>query len=1248
MRLPEEGELYLEVAEDYAELLANSGSGEKILNAVQVKDTRESGSVTLNSQDVLTTLKSLFSFQEENPGKQVFVTFLSTSPIGMEKLAPLVSRVPALEAWTLAKEGNHSVAELLQALRTRIRDGEFGEYLAGCSDDEFRNRILSRMTFACGEPSWETLEEEGRAFLVANRSLVRAEAVSASNSYDVLLTHLFRVMLRSGQRMVDRKAFISAFQSATAVSVPSQQYIDLTDAALLAGTGNTAERPDNLPIKDGVLVKVARQLCDVGKPPSIAALFAEASSGVQLALESLSKAERWVNDNGLDKRNPQRVRFSELLTRPELHHLVYATPGAGKSHTFFRLAEFLLEAAERQVEAGADYSETGGPTDPSSVKPTEPIPLLLPIGGLKTANDVLNQLSDLLPTGSAANALRNPRVCVLLDGWSEYAVGEPSQRTELLRALSAVKVIACARHVDENDSTFKCWVLERLAPHDIRNTVVQAFGDTERLDDALTELLQLPLMLSLYLLLGGAASTPGELIAYFHRHVSKGLPEQYRGLLSDAVSLVSLRKDRSYLKLEAALVRHAGSYRVDNPLHLLHSLGTISRRGNLAIPVHDLYWSWLSGVGTLRGSRLWQAIRQLDSRESLNLALQSGETAESEDIPSVADVDAVLAVGLEASLGMPSMNSALAAKLDAMFAHPNLAVRCRAAVAGMRSNKAAYIRKALEVIGETSKLKLYVPALSEAIDASVLFSHKEVLATWLGADGTDTVLDEIAARGDENWLPWIERMHRLGRIEPKRAVACALACGTRVPQWTIPYLKPLAEESAWLLRFVSDRRANRELALWVAQNYPNGGENLSGGWWHLNKVLLSCGDDNVYATLLACFPEMETRAQHLVGMAVKEMSEPWIGRFQRVAFAVEGHTHHNGLRDLVSLDIDDATARDWIARGYYEQGWRVLIARHGNDVLPELIAELPDSFGGHQHLPALEAISFFDGLPSGILEELSRRLYNPTTESLGISPKVGETIIFVAAQVQSVGVPWLVKQYLSGFRLSAYHGRLLLERYLIWSKQTGIRLGAATPVSNAPFEVWFARQFVDNWENHFSAQVLKLVPEVAIEAVLQAFVDDDEKAVQILEGVGNLQQFDQRLLDRMMASAALMPLIPTVFGNVINELPPEQLLIFAKSGALETDRLLHGLRSASDPSFSETHLELLNVVVSSPLNLHNVRYVANMFRNYATDVLLIHLEQFLSTPRKEHLSDNLHWLLREIGEIRRELLVGEDGLLLRS
>src|SRR5450830_325893 len=85
IRLPSDGELLLEVAEDYAELLANPENEQQILNAVQVKETRESGSVTLNSEDVLKAIATLFSLQETNPGQSVFLTFLTTSPIGQEQ-----------------------------------------------------------------------------------------------------------------------------------------------------------------------------------------------------------------------------------------------------------------------------------------------------------------------------------------------------------------------------------------------------------------------------------------------------------------------------------------------------------------------------------------------------------------------------------------------------------------------------------------------------------------------------------------------------------------------------------------------------------------------------------------------------------------------------------------------------------------------------------------------------------------------------------------------------------------------------------------------------------------------------------------------------------------------------------------------------------------------------------------------------------------------------------------------------------
>ncbi len=103
--LPDDATLHLEVAEDYATLSRDPSSREEVLAAVQVKDTRESGAVTLNSQDVLDAVRRLWALQQQNLGRKVRLSFLTTSPIGKERLKPLPDEQCGLEAWTKAARG---------------------------------------------------------------------------------------------------------------------------------------------------------------------------------------------------------------------------------------------------------------------------------------------------------------------------------------------------------------------------------------------------------------------------------------------------------------------------------------------------------------------------------------------------------------------------------------------------------------------------------------------------------------------------------------------------------------------------------------------------------------------------------------------------------------------------------------------------------------------------------------------------------------------------------------------------------------------------------------------------------------------------------------------------------------------------------------------------------------------------------------------------------------------------------------
>ncbi len=100
MELKSEEILFLEVAEDYAVVAADA------LNAVQVKETKNN--VTINSDDIITSINSFVHLQQSNPTLKVRLRHLTTSLIGKEKsVEDRIGDTPTLETWRkLAKTGD--------------------------------------------------------------------------------------------------------------------------------------------------------------------------------------------------------------------------------------------------------------------------------------------------------------------------------------------------------------------------------------------------------------------------------------------------------------------------------------------------------------------------------------------------------------------------------------------------------------------------------------------------------------------------------------------------------------------------------------------------------------------------------------------------------------------------------------------------------------------------------------------------------------------------------------------------------------------------------------------------------------------------------------------------------------------------------------------------------------------------------------------------------------------------------------
>ncbi|MGC1357753.1 MAG: hypothetical protein WA851_18545 [Xanthobacteraceae bacterium] len=285
------------------------------------------------------------------------------------------------------------------------------------------------------------------------------------------------------------------------------------------------------------------------------------------------------------------------------------------------------------------------------------------------------------------------------------------------------------------------------------------------------------------------------------------------------------------------------------------------------------------------------------------------------------------------------------------------------------------------MLSELSPAQLYVAEWPQALRPAILFPQRAIVADWMGSAGSNLVLSAIAERGGAEWVPWLEQMAVSGKITYAEALAAALGCGPDVPLWGRTHLDELVRSKPWMLRAVAARRSNLALARQLAVDYERLVETVlrrnSSSWLDLNRVLVACADDKVFQFLLSRSGSMAKRPQELLGFAVVGRGAPWVAAFQKIAFATPGGSHHHKLADALSLEIDDTTARTWIVNGYDQVGWRVLIARHGEGILSELVADLPTSFANLHHIPTLAALRFLERAPTSLIEELWKRVGSP-------------------------------------------------------------------------------------------------------------------------------------------------------------------------------------------------------------------------------------------------------------------------------
>ena len=230
----EKSRLYLEVAEDYAVI------AEQALNAVQVKDTESSRSVTLNSSGIRDAVAAFVDLVERNPEKQVDLRFFTTSEIGTERAVDdRPAGMAGLEYWRKVAAGADP-----SPLRAILESDKFHESVRTFSknrnDTALRRDLIERIHWDCGKPDFPALRQELEArLIVVCRDRFRLPSQEAQG----LAGHLvYRVLEKSivkttEERVLTRAELYRVIDTATRTSVPRASLEALTQLASgLAGS----------------------------------------------------------------------------------------------------------------------------------------------------------------------------------------------------------------------------------------------------------------------------------------------------------------------------------------------------------------------------------------------------------------------------------------------------------------------------------------------------------------------------------------------------------------------------------------------------------------------------------------------------------------------------------------------------------------------------------------------------------------------------------------------------------------------------------------------------------------------------------------------------------------------------------------------------------------------------------------------------------------------------------------------------
>ena len=264
--------LLVEVAEDF------SVADNTELSAVQVKDTRATGNITLNTDSVLDTIESFITLQEINSARIVRVKFLTTSDIGVEKrVSDRVRGGAALVAWNNPEDGDSVVLRDL-LLRDNVPE-KIRKFVAGLEDEKISDELIDRISWDCGQPDISEIQreynEELQRFCSSSHGL--SEEDSLRISADVI-NYIIELIVYSEERILTTAKLKKLISIWSEIHVPKMLFDKYMGEFGLVNAGRSSslavlprvsfplvyKQPTTFAPREKILVEISRMVDQTG------------------------------------------------------------------------------------------------------------------------------------------------------------------------------------------------------------------------------------------------------------------------------------------------------------------------------------------------------------------------------------------------------------------------------------------------------------------------------------------------------------------------------------------------------------------------------------------------------------------------------------------------------------------------------------------------------------------------------------------------------------------------------------------------------------------------------------------------------------------------------------------------------------------------------------------------------------------------------------------------------------------------